>query len=241
MGKITRKVVHIPADKLSGMDRMFGSMMNLDIENFPAKFKKAFDSTRESSFQNFTMRGVYESFEIADIEKDRIKLKNGLILESKLMADVFRKSFELVFLVVTVYGYDELDAAEDNMFLKLFLDNWGTAFIECANTWTEKTIARELEDEGLYCTYSFSPGQNDIPIEMQSMLFEALKPEEIGVSLSDRFMMHPKKSVSGIFGIQTERDENGIRPCDLCERKATCPNAYDKLGRFPVRIPRRDA
>jgi hypothetical protein len=231
MSKVNRQIVSIPADKLSGMDRMFGSMMKLDIENMPAKFKNAFDKTREASFQSFSMKGIYESFEIDVIEKDRIKLKNGAILESKLMTDVFRKSFELVFLVVTVYGYDEMDAAEDNMFLKLFLDNWGTAFIECANSWTEKTIAKELENDELYCTYSFSPGQNDIPIEMQAVLFEALKPEEIGVTLSDRFMMHPKKSVSGIFGIQTERDEKGIRPCDLCEKKATCPNAYDKLER----------
>lgn len=230
MSKVNRRIIDIPAEKLSGMDRMFGSMMKLDIENIPAKFKNAFDKTRETSFQCFTMKGVYESYEIEGVEEDRIRLQNGIVLESKLMADVFRKSFELVFLVVTVYGYDELDAAEDNMFLKLFLDNWGTAFIECANSWTEKSIAKDLEDAGFYCTYSFSPGQNDIPIDMQAQIFQALKPEEIGVTLNDRFMMHPKKTVSGIFGIQTERDEKGIRPCDLCEKKATCPTAYDTLG-----------
>ncbi len=231
MGKVSRQVICIPSEKLNGMDRMFGSMMNLDIENMPAKFKNAFEKTRETSFQHFIMKGVYESYEVDSVDEERIRLKNGIVLESKLMADIFRKSFELVFLVVTVYGYDELDAAEDNMFLKLFLDNWGTAFIECANSWMEQSIAKELEDKGLYCTHSFSPGQNDIPMDMQAQIFQALKPEEIGVTLSSKFMMHPKKSVSGIFGIQTERDENGIRPCDLCEKKATCPNAYDKLGR----------
>lgn len=231
MNKIRRQIISIPVEKLDGMDRMFGSMMNLDIENMPAKFRSAFDKTKETSFRHFTIKGVYESYEVDSIEEERIRLKNGIVLESKLMADVFRKSFELVFLVVTVYGYDEQDAAEDNMYLKLFLDTWGTAFIECANDWTEKTIAKELEDDGFYCTHSFSPGQNDIPMSMQSQVFHALKPEDIDVTLNDKFMMHPKKSVSGIFGIQTERDINGIRPCDLCERKATCPNAYDKLGR----------
>jgi len=231
MSKVKRQIVEIPIEKLSGMDRMFCSMMKLDQENMPAKFRSAFDKTKETSLQNFTMKGVYESFEVEHNDGERIRLKNGITLESPLMAEIFQKSFELVFLVVTVYGYDELDAAEENMYLKLFLDTWGTAFIECANDWTEMYIAKCLEEKGLYCTHSFSPGQNDIPMAMQAQVFQALDPEEIGVTLSDKFMMHPKKSVSGVFGIQTERDEKGIRPCDLCEKKATCPNAYDKLGR----------
>jgi cobalamin-dependent methionine synthase I len=60
----------------------------------------------------------------------------------------------------------------------------------------------ELEDKGIYSTHSFSPGQNNIPMDMQTQIFQVLKPEEIGVTLNDKFMMHPKKSVSGIFGMQ---------------------------------------
>lgn len=226
MNTVKRQIVEVPVDKLNGVDKMFGSMLNLDLENMPAKFKNAFAQTKDTSYQNFSMKGVYESFEIDSNDGTCIRLKNGIVLESKLMAEMFQHSFELVFIVVTVYGYDELDAAEDNMSLKLFFDNWGTAFIESANSWAEKSIAKNLEEEGLYCTHSFSPGQNDIPMDIQALIFHALKPEEIGVTLNNRFMMHPKKSVSGIFGIQSERDENAIRPCDLCERKDTCPTAY---------------
>lgn len=226
MHTIRRQIVEIPVEQLNDIDRMFGRMLSLDLENMPVKFQPAFEQTREISFQNFTMKGVYASFEIDSIEEGSIRLKNGIILESKLMTEMFRDSFALVILVVTLYGYDEMDATEDNMFRKLFLDNWGTAFIECANRWTEQSIAMELEEKGIYCTHSFSPGQNDIPIEMQAQIFQTLKPEEIGVALNNKYMMHPKKSVSGIFGIQTEQPENRIRPCDLCERKATCPNAY---------------
>ena len=226
MSTLKRQIIDIPIHELNGMDRMFGRMLNLDLENLPAKYKSAFDQTRGLSFQHFTMKGVYESFEVDKIDGDTIQLKNGITLESKIMTEIFSHSFELVFLVVSVAGYDELDAAEDNMFQKLFLDNWGTAFIECANRWAEHTIAKELEEKSIFCTHSFSPGQNDIPIEMQAQIFQALNPEEIGVTLSKKYMMHPKKSVSGIFGIQNERDENGIRPCDLSERKDTCPTAY---------------
>lgn len=231
MSIVKKQIAEIPAHQLNGMDRMFGRMLNLDLDHLPAKYKSAFDQTKDLSFQRFTMKGVYESFEIDSIEGETIRLKNGITLESKIMTEVFGRSFELVFLVVTVYGYDELDAVEDNMFMKLFLDNWGTAFIECANRWVEHTIAKELEEKGIYCTHSFSPGQNDIPMEMQAQIFQALHPEEIGVTLSKKYMMHPKKSVSGIFGLQTEELENRIRPCDLCERRETCPTSYDKLNR----------
>ncbi len=229
MSTVKRQIIEIPIHELNGMDRMFGRMLNLDLENLPVKYRAAFDQTRKLSFQHFTMKGIYESFEIDRIDGDTIRLKNGTVLESKLMTEIFHHSFELVFLVVSVAGYDDLDAAEDNMFQKLFLDNWGTAFIECANRWAEHTIAKELEEKVIFCTHSFSPGQNDIPIEMQSQIFQALKPEEIGVTLSKSYMMHPKKTVSGIFGIQTEEIENRIRPCDLCEKRATCPTAYDRL------------
>lgn len=230
MNTVKRQIIHVPSDRLTGVDQMFGRMMNMDIEAMPAKFKTAFDRTKEAAYGNFTMKGIYESFEIDRVEDERILLKNGVLLESRLMADIFRQAFELVLIVVSLNGYEALDEAEENMLLKLFLDSWGTAFIECGNKWAEQYIAKDLEDQGFYCTHSFSPGQNDIPMDMQALLFQILKPEEIGVTLNDRFMMHPKKSVSGVFGIQTVRDKNGIRPCDLCEKKATCPTAYDKLG-----------
>jgi len=31
MSKVNRRIIDIPAEKLNGMDRMFGSIMNLDI------------------------------------------------------------------------------------------------------------------------------------------------------------------------------------------------------------------
>ena len=55
---------------------------------------------------------------------------------------------------------------------------------------------------------------------MQTPIFESLIPDEIGVSLNDKYMMHPKKSISGILGIKLQKDDR-IRPCDICERRDT--------------------
>jgi hypothetical protein len=226
MSILKREIREIPVAEVNGIDQLFGRMMKIDMENIPAKFQKVFDQTREIAYRHFTMECLFESYEIESMDEESIRLENGIHLKSELLSEMFANSFELGFFVATLKGYDELDAAEDNMLRKLFLDNWGTAFIECGDKWAMQSIAKNLEEKNLFITHSFSPGQNDIPIEMQTLIFDGLDPGSIGVTLSDKFMMHPKKTVSGIFGIQKEKDERSIRPCDLCERRDTCPTAY---------------
>ena len=226
MAKLTRQVIDVPAEKVASIEKQFGQMLKMDMNNIPPKYKKAFDSTRDIAKDKFKMKAIYESYELDEISGDVLKLKNGTVLQSEILSQMFCNSFELVFYVVTLYGYEEVDEAEDNMFLKLFLDNWGTAYIECADSWVGKTIAKSLEEDGIYATHSFSPGQAAIPLEMQTPIFELLMPEEIGVSINTKYMMHPKKTVSGIIGLKLEKDENRIRPCDICERRETCLNVH---------------
>jgi hypothetical protein len=224
--KLERQIIDVPVEQVPGIEKLFGQMLKMDVNNIPGKYKKAFDRTKGVAFDTFSMKAIFESYEIDEIKDDRLVLRNGITITSKVMSDVFCNSFELVFYVVTLTGYEEADEAEESMFNKLFMDHWGTAFIECADSWFGKTIAKSLEEEGVYATHSFSPGQSDTPLEMQTPIFELLMPADIGVTLNDRYMMHPKKTVSGIMGLKLEKDENRIRPCDICERRETCPNVH---------------
>ena len=226
MTKLERKIIDVPLEKVAGIEKLFGQMLNMDMDNIPSKYKKAFELTKNIAYDSFSMRSIYDSYEIDEIKGDELTLKNGLVLKSQVMADMFHGSFELVFYVVTLTGYEAADEAEENMFNKLFLDHWGTAFIECADSWVGKTIAKTMEEQEIYATHSFSPGQTEIPLELQKPIFDLLKPGEIGVTLNDRYMMHPKKTVSGFIGLKLEKDENRIRPCDICERRDTCPNVH---------------
>lgn len=221
-----RQIKHIPVEEITGVEAMVGRMMKLDVDHLPTKFHKPYESMKEIAYQKFTMTSVVEFFEIDRIDSEKIVLVNRSVIESECLAEMFRDAISLGVSVVTLHGYEEVDEAEDNLFHKLLLDSWGTAFVECGNQWTMEQIERELQKESLYTTHSFSPGQNDIPLIVQQTLFRLLDPEEIGVTLSDMLMMHPKKSISGFFGISTQKWENRVRPCDLCERKDTCPNAY---------------
>lgn len=226
MPTVSKTVLNIPIDTLSGIDTMFGRKMKMDTTNVPKKFRQVFDETRRAAFTQLNVTGICESYEIDHFTDHQIWLKNGNVLDSNMYAKIFQGAKELVFCVVSVSGYEALDDAEDNMLAKLFLDSWGSSIAGSGYSWLYKFIAKTLEDQGIYCTPSFSPGQHEVPMKTQRVIFDELRPEDIGVTLNDHFLMQPKKSISGVFGIGTEKNDENLRPCDFCGLRKTCPSAY---------------
>ena len=69
------------------------------------------------------------------------------------------------------------------------------------------TFCRELSLEygriGKLTRPRFSAGYGDLPLELQSKIFEALTPQnKIGVTLNESLIMSPSKSVTAIVGIK---------------------------------------
>jgi hypothetical protein len=69
---------------------------------------------------------------------------------------------------------------------------------------------------------AYSPGYCGWPTQGQRALFAALRPEEIGVSLSESCLMAPIKSVSGVL-LAGEPQSHRFRPdfpfCDVCRSR----------------------
>ena len=80
-------------------------------------------------------------------------------------------------------------------------------------------------------TSAMHPGSGDVavwPIEQQRELFALLGdvPEQLGVELTDTYLMIPNKTISGILF----PTENSFRTCQVC-RRPVCPNraaAFDE-------------
>lgn len=226
MGVVKKEIIELNIGEIKGIDRMFGRQMKFDAGNVPERYRKVYDKTRKDIFDTMKISAVVASYEIETVTDDSVRLKNGAVLESTMLARAFRRSTELVFYVVGAAGYEDLDEAEENMAAKLFLDAWGTAVIDCASEQLKRNISKELEKQGIYSTFAFNPGQHNVSMEIQKVIFGLLAPEEIGVTLNEHYLMHPKKSVSGIFGIGPDRDEERLRPCDFCELRENCSSAY---------------
>jgi len=68
----------------------------------------------------------------------------------------------------------------------------------------------------------YSPGECRWDIREQSVLFSLVDAGSIGVVLNDAYMMVPKKSRSGLFGIGPPGDITTLTPCDACDRRDDC-------------------
>jgi len=78
----------------------------------------------------------------------------------------------------------------------------------------EKRAARELKVQ------YYSPGHCGWHISGQGKLFAALNPEEIGITINARWVMHPFKSISGIL-VAADIEAHRFRPefsfCKQCK------------------------
>lgn len=226
MSIIERKIEEIGVDELDKVDARFGRHAEVDMNAISPRQKPIIEETRKVCFDTFRIRSVYESFPIDRIEDDKVYMRTGYVLESSSLAGAFANSHEIVFMVVSLSGYEEVDAKYKGVLEKYFVDSWATAMVTNASYVVRSRVHRELDDQGLTGTFAWSPGQHNLSMDNQKPLFAMLRPEEIDVTLKDSLLMIPQKSESLFFGISKEKGEADMRPCDFCDLRETCPGAY---------------
>ncbi len=230
MAIIPKTIAEIPIESLNGIEERFGREMKMDPNQVPPKFISYYEKTKQDSFEKLTVKAIYESFPVDQFFEEQIRLQNASTLDSRMYAKMFTGAKEVVLYVVSVTGYEQLDESEESMMGKLFLDSWGSSIVESASRWMHESIAEQVRRDDFFATPSFSPGQHDVPMHVQSTIFECLCPEQIGITLNSHFLMQPKKSISGAFGIGGQECDHQMRPCDFCSIRKTCPSAYKEFS-----------
>lgn len=75
----------------------------------------------------------------------------------------------------------------------------------------------------LYMTARFSPGYGDSPLEMQEQVLDALNAEQqLGITLSKGYMMHPSKSITAIMGLADHPVTGRLATCEECVLRDKC-------------------
>lgn len=183
----------------------------------------------EEEIQSFFNRAVSllqpkAAFRVCAVEQ---RLEDGVVIDSaQFISRVLRKQLEeveRVFVYLVTCG-NELENVAFNPgdFLEPFLkDELKQMALTQARAFLKEYIQ---ETYRIPNTAYMSPGSGDVgvwPIQQQKALFSLLDPtpEEIGVVLTESFLMHPNKTVSGIIF----PTEVGFETCQVCSRK-TCPN-----------------
>ena len=84
----------------------------------------------------------------------------------------------------------------------------------------------------VHYTWRFSPGYGDFPLAVQRQFLDLLDaPRKIGVTVTDRLILIPRKSVTAVIGISEKEIPQKRRGCSCCNMRKTCPY---KIGRAHV-------
>jgi hypothetical protein len=104
------------------------------------------------------------------------------------------------------------------------LDAMGSMSAESVVEQFYRRMARRQEEKrGGGVTLRFSPGYCDWPIQDQEPLFALFEEVDTpDVTLNERFLMSPRKSVSGLFGLLppgVDGADPGYNPCSTCNKR----------------------
>jgi len=160
--------------------------------------------------------------------EDTVKL-NGYHFTS-LMLRQNLSNVERVFPFVVTCGreMDQVEFSEDNLLKRFWWDTIKESLLMSAYQYLQGLLEHRYL---LSKTSSMNPGSGDLtvwPIEQQRELFALLGDVhgQIGVELTDSFLMIPNKTISGIH-FPTEKN---FRTCQVCHRE-NCPSrsaAFDQ-------------
>jgi hypothetical protein len=107
---------------------------------------------------------------------------------------------------------------------------------ELLEAWFRGQLSEGRGDAASVCVVRYSPGYCGWDISGQRKLFDYLRPEEIGITLRESFLMEPLKSVSGVL-IPGPRNIHeftmGYASCNCCEAR-TCRERIRALGGGPA-------
>lgn len=213
-----------PSFDLDFAERLLGRRRKKDI----TRATRERLTVQENSMRQLIRPGlIWDVFPVADADKGSVVLGNGKILASKKMVHALRESEGVIMFIATAgkqvdVKIDQL-MAEGRLADAYVADALASAAVESLVDRFHADIAEKLGHHGQRVGLRFSPGYCDWPVTDQRQVFASLDHEAVGVELGDTFLMTPRKSVSGVFGIFSSSKNAPARimdnPCQRCGKQ----------------------
>lgn len=169
------------------------------------EIQKLIDEVKFSALSIIEPKGLYIELPI-QVREDIVILTFGTkeySMRSKRLARRLKGSISAFIFIVTIGKALEEKISElikKGEYTKaLVFDAVGSAYVEGLAEEAQKFLKTLLKsNEDLIAR--FSPGYGDLDLKSQSVFFEILRPERIGVVLKSSYMMIPRKTVTAISG-----------------------------------------
>lgn len=151
--------------------------------------------------------GAYLIVPVSSKSDAGIILDNGIRFQSQSLLKLLKDSQQVVLMAATVGGevtkrvfheVDKGDAAKG-----LIIDSVASQTADAALDWIVHLLNRVLAREGKKLTrHRYSPGFGDLPLSYQKDIFKVLELNKLNMSLTEKFMLVPEKSVIAIAGVE---------------------------------------
>lgn len=106
---------------------------------------------------------------------------------------------------------------------QVIFDAVATALVERLANKTEASVRDEARARGMFCSWRFSPGYGDLPLDAQPGLLAALDAtRRVGITLTASRLMVPTKSVTALMGVHPTPQPPPVSSCSLCGLSAYC-------------------
>jgi hypothetical protein len=151
------------------------------------------------------LKGAYLFLKITSKNGSRVTLENGAVIESGQVAGLFKTSSEVLLMAATtgsgIIERRNKEMKAGNNSVGVILDAVGSETADTGLDWIQEFLQIQLLKKGRVITRRFSPGYGDLKLECQKTIYDALDLSKIGISISDRFLLTPEKSVIAVAGV----------------------------------------
>ncbi len=152
--------------------------------------------------------GVYRFMDIQEKSDKRVVLSGGIVFESASLAKLLKGSTKVVMMASTVG--EEITGETNDLIGKnraseaIIIDAAASEMADEVMNKINQLCANLAKKEGFKLTkMRFSPGFGDLTLENQKLFFKALELENMGLKLTESFMILPEKSVTAIVGVES--------------------------------------
>jgi hypothetical protein len=170
----------------------------------------------------------YKEKRILTISPGQVQLEGSYVLESNLLSDKLSDA-QCAFVGIVTIGKElevRTKAAKirNGLTYAFAFESLALVAIDMTAKDFFLTIEEELKEKGLYLGVPLSPGESiGWPIKDQRTIFEMVKDEVKGLSITETNLLLPKNSASFVVGVYDHPvREEGETNCSYCSMRERC-------------------
>lgn len=200
--------------------------MGLKGNTPPENISRIADECEELLMKSVTPAYVWKMYDISHTDGGIAVSGTELLLKGRDISEHLKDCHKCILMCATLSaGADRMikSCEVTGMEKAVIADCLASAAAEQICNTAEAEIQQTLSDCGYYYTWRFSPGYGDLPIDIQPCFLKALDAQKrIGVTVTESYILIPRKSVTAIIGISDKNIPKGKRGCTSCNMKDRC-------------------